>query len=144
MSVPYSGGVNAIPDTVSGYEYLDDTAVYSNAASPFSIDPVTGQLSWSAKLVGNFVVSFAIHEYRNGNLIGIMSRDMQFVVIPDTSNSMPQISNMQSVPTNSGGYPYIKINPGQSTDFKALTDVTTVVVKIPGANDDKYLSEVDE
>ncbi|MDA9729464.1 hypothetical protein N9V06_00595 [SAR86 cluster bacterium] len=38
----------------------------------------------------------------------------------------------------------IKINPGQSTDFKALTDVTTVVVKIPGANDDKYLSEVDE
>lgn len=33
----------------------------------------------------------------------------------------------------------IKINPGFSTDFKALTDVTTVVVKIPGASNDKYI-----
>lgn len=34
----------------------------------------------------------------------------------------------------------IKINPGISTDFKAITDVTTLVVKIPGANNDKYIS----
>ena len=33
----------------------------------------------------------------------------------------------------------LKINPGVATDFLALTDVVTVVVKIPGANDDKYL-----
>jgi len=33
----------------------------------------------------------------------------------------------------------IKISPGVSTDFKALTDVTTVVVKIPGASNDKYI-----
>lgn len=32
----------------------------------------------------------------------------------------------------------IKINPNISTNFKALTDVTTVVVKLPGANNDKY------
>jgi len=35
----------------------------------------------------------------------------------------------------------IKINPGVATNFTALTDVTTVVVKIPGANNDKYLTE---
>ncbi len=29
--------------------------------------------------------------------------------------------------------------PGESTDFEALTDVKTVVVKIPGVNNDKYL-----
>ena len=34
----------------------------------------------------------------------------------------------------------IKISPNQATNFKALTDVTTVVVKIPGANNDKYTS----
>lgn len=34
----------------------------------------------------------------------------------------------------------IKIIPGVSTDFKAITDVTTVVVKIPGALNDKYFS----
>ncbi|HJM16047.1 MAG TPA: T9SS type A sorting domain-containing protein [Flavobacteriales bacterium] len=129
MSVPYSGGVNAIPDTVSGYEYLDDTT-YSNATAPFSIDPITGQITWSAKLVGNFVVSFAIHEYRNGTLIGIMNRDMQFVVIPDTNNAMPMISNINNIPTNSLGYPYVKINPGQNYQLHLLAsdaDINDVV-----------------
>jgi quercetin dioxygenase-like cupin family protein len=34
----------------------------------------------------------------------------------------------------------ITIEPNVATDFKALTDVTTVVVKHPGANDDKYIT----
>jgi|TARA_B110000008_G_scaffold276538_1_gene315994 hypothetical protein len=33
----------------------------------------------------------------------------------------------------------VKINPGVSTNFEALTDVTTVVVKYPGTINDKYL-----
>ncbi len=32
----------------------------------------------------------------------------------------------------------IVIEPYQKTDFLALTDVTTTVVKYPGINDDKY------
>ena len=32
----------------------------------------------------------------------------------------------------------IVIEPGDKTDFKCLTDVVTVVVKYPGANNDKY------
>jgi len=32
----------------------------------------------------------------------------------------------------------IKIVPNVVTNFKAITDVITVVVKLPGANDDKY------
>jgi hypothetical protein len=32
----------------------------------------------------------------------------------------------------------IKISPNEATDFKALTKVKTVVVKIPGAVNDKY------
>jgi hypothetical protein len=35
----------------------------------------------------------------------------------------------------------IKINSGTSTDFEAITDVSTVVVKIPGAKNDKYLNQ---
>jgi len=30
------------------------------------------------------------------------------------------------------------IPPGESTDFHALTDLVTVVVKLPGASNDKY------
>ena len=33
----------------------------------------------------------------------------------------------------------IKINPGVSTDFKAITNVVTVVIKIPGQTNDKYI-----
>ena len=33
----------------------------------------------------------------------------------------------------------IAIEPNDGTDFHALTDAINVVVKIPGANDDKYL-----
>lgn len=35
----------------------------------------------------------------------------------------------------------LKIAPGLSTDFKAVTDVTTVVVKVPGASNDKYITK---
>lgn len=33
----------------------------------------------------------------------------------------------------------IIIEPNDRTDFKCLTDVVTVVVKYPGANNDKYI-----
>jgi uncharacterized cupin superfamily protein len=33
----------------------------------------------------------------------------------------------------------IAMEPGEGTDFKTLTDVVSVVVKIPGATNDKYL-----
>jgi hypothetical protein len=32
----------------------------------------------------------------------------------------------------------VKIDPFDVTDFEALTDATTVVVKLPGVNNDKY------
>jgi len=35
----------------------------------------------------------------------------------------------------------VKIAPGEYTDFEALEDTTTVVVKVPGALNDKYLEE---
>ena len=33
----------------------------------------------------------------------------------------------------------ITISPGESTDFRAITDTVTAVVKIPGASNDKYI-----
>jgi anti-sigma factor ChrR (cupin superfamily) len=33
----------------------------------------------------------------------------------------------------------VVIDPGESTDFRAVTDVVTTVVKLPGAKNDKYL-----
>jgi len=35
----------------------------------------------------------------------------------------------------------IIMNPGESTDFKALTDAENVVVKIPSVKNDKYVDD---
>ena len=35
----------------------------------------------------------------------------------------------------------IVMEPGDITDFEALTDAENVVVKVPGANNDKYIVE---
>ncbi len=124
LAVPLS-----IQGTVNGYEFLSDSA-YSDSAAVFSLDSITGSLTWSAKLVGHFVASFIVEEYRNGVSIGSVRRDMQFIVIADTSKSMPQISNMQSVPTNSGGYPYVMLSPNQNYQLHLLAsdaDINDIV-----------------
>jgi len=129
ISVPLGAGT-PIPVDVLGYGSLSDTVLYSNSNGIFSIDAITGQISWNPKMVGNFVAAFVIQEYRNGVLIGGMSRDMQFIVVPDTLNAMPVVSNMQSLPTNNLGYPYIKIAPGQNYQIHLLAsdaDVNDVV-----------------
>lgn len=38
----------------------------------------------------------------------------------------------------------VVINPNESSDFKALTDTITVVVKFPGANNDKYIGDIND
>ena len=45
---------------VAGYQFLDDTTLYSNSSNPFALDSVTGELSWNAKMHGNFVAAFLI------------------------------------------------------------------------------------
>ena len=105
---------------VAGYQFLDDTVFYSNTSNPFALDSVTGELTWNAKMQGNFVAAFLIEEYRNGVKIGEMRRDMQYIVISDTSNYLPVVSNMMSFPTNPGGYPYVIISPSQNYSVSLL------------------------
>ncbi len=38
----------------------------------------------------------------------------------------------------------VVLEPGEVTDFVALTDAINVVVKVPGASDDKYLASAQQ
>ena len=38
-----------------------------------------------------------------------------------------------------GCWRYIVLEPGESTAFEAITDASNVVVKLPGALNDKYV-----
>ncbi len=79
-------GGNYIP----GYEYPN----VSDPDSPpgeFTIDPVTGDIVWDAPtLQGEYNFAFLIEEWRNGLLIGTITRDMQ-VEIGTCDNTPPVI-----------------------------------------------------
>lgn len=48
-------------------------------------------------------------------------------------------AKMKDIILNSGDI--LKIEPGEYTDFEALEDTITAVVKLPGALNDKYIEE---
>lgn len=66
--------------------------VLPNMAPPggtFSLNPITGDLIWDAPLVaGLYNVAFIIKEWRNGQVIGSIVRDMQ-IRIEDNPNRRP-------------------------------------------------------
>lgn len=75
----------------------NDTVAYNlgfSAQSPIPgvfLDPLTGQLTFTPTAAGNFIVVVEVEEYdANGNLIGTVTRDIQFVV-QVCSNNVPQV-----------------------------------------------------
>jgi len=86
---------------------LNDTGLYclgyvtpsSDPTNVFSIDPITGTISWTADLVGNFVASILVDQYRNGVWVGEIRRDMQFIVVP-AGQGFPLWSNLSGIPTD--------------------------------------------
>lgn len=78
------------------------TSPSSSATNPFSLDPFTGTISWTANNVGNYVASILVEQFRNGQQVGEIRRDMQFIVVNplDTLNwgnlsVLPKDSNSQ-------------------------------------------------
>lgn len=133
INTPIGGiGTGGILDTCAGYLLPP-----SSATGAITLNAVTGEFTWTPNMLGNFVASFKIHEYRGGVEIGTIVRDMQYVVIPDsaagTSLKMPEF--VQGTPyliNTSGHYNFIYYNPGVPFSFDVLaedantTDVLTM------------------
>lgn len=91
LYAPYNGDNNNGPldpsfsNNVASFtsvNYLPGyTANNPLGASPFTINPVTGILTGTPGLVGQFVVGVKVKEYRNGVLISETIRDFQFNVL---------------------------------------------------------------
>jgi len=90
--------------------------------------------------VGNFtpsalktnVVEVAVKEYAAGDV----ENEHYHKIATEVTVIVEGEVEMKGVKYNSGDI--LVIDPNESTDFKALTKVINVVVKIPGANNDKY------
>jgi gliding motility-associated-like protein len=133
----------------AGGTLLTYAAGYS-ATSPIpgiTINPFTGMLTFTPSTLGNFVVVVLVEEYdSNGNLIGTVMRDIQFIV-QSCSNSVPdpvagQITGMTGSAVQTGPYS-IELCEGSDFTFTAtytdqnaadvLTLISNIATVLPGS-----------
>ncbi|HTO16188.1 MAG TPA: PKD domain-containing protein [Edaphocola sp.] len=70
------------------------SAIYPVPSSPqFAIDPITGLLTGTPTQIGRYVFTICCNEWRDGQIINTLKRDLQFVV---TNCSKAVIANMPS------------------------------------------------
>lgn len=94
--------LNALNTACPGYTLPPGTV-----SNPMTINPITGTITWTATMVGNFVTSVLVEEYRDGHKIGEIRRDMQFIVV-QTSVVGP-IWNAGNLPVDSLGNVYVNL-----------------------------------
>ncbi len=86
------------------------------ASSSFTLNAITGDLIWDAPLpngVGEYNVAFVIEEWRQGILIGSVTRDMQISVVP-CSNIPPQIEALPDLCVDAGTILNFAVNASDS------------------------------
>ena len=112
LGAPHQSSSSPSGSAIPGY-----TAPPSDPSGMISIDPVTGTISWTASLLGNWVYTVICEEYRNGVKIGEIRRDMQFIVLP--SGNLPRFMNFDKIPTENGYY-FWDIEPGQYSELRLM------------------------
>ena len=114
LGVPHESNGTAFGSPITGY-----TDPPSDPSNVFSINPVTGTISWTATTLGNWVYTVVCEEYRNGIKIGEIRRDMQFIVL--SSGGLPKFTNLGTIPLVNG-YPQWTINAGQNFELRLLAN----------------------
>lgn len=74
------------------------------ASISFTLNPITGDLIWDSPLpggIGEYNVALVLEEWRNGFLIGLVTRDMQINVVP-CQNEPPQINPVADICVDAG------------------------------------------
>jgi quercetin dioxygenase-like cupin family protein len=80
-------------------------------------------------------VEFAIQEFKKGDKEASHCHKLATEITVIVQGK----ALMKGLTLNKGDI--VKISPGEYTDFEALEDTTTAVIKLPGALNDKYLEE---
>lgn len=81
LCAPLSSVANAYPFTAVNFSSGYSASNMINASPALSVDPVTGNLKGTPTQIGTYAIGICIYEYRNGNLVGKVRRDYQFVVV---------------------------------------------------------------
>ncbi len=116
LNIPYNNVATNVLDTVDGF-----VPPLADPTGPFTMNPVTGEITWTPNTLGNMVQSFQVDEYRSGVKTGSIVRDYQYVVIPPpfSNRYLPQ-TEIQSndLQYNSvQNYYYLEYFPGVQLTF---------------------------
>ncbi len=93
-----------------------------------SINPLTGVISGTPQMNGQFVVGVCVEEYRNGVLLSVTRRDFQFNVTP----CAPQVTALVEYDELAGPQHYV------IKKCSGTTTVTIVNQSLPPANIDNF------
>jgi gliding motility-associated-like protein len=88
-----------LPPPYTSVQFIE--SLYSESqplgfASNLQLDPATGRISGRPRLWGRFVVGIVINEYRDGELIGQLRRDIQITAVPCFSTVVTHVENADS------------------------------------------------
>lgn len=76
-------------DYIPGFQLPN--MVGGNVGSAFDMNPVTGEILWAnPKMLGEYNIAFLIEEWRNGQKIGYITRDMQITIVA-CDNEAPKL-----------------------------------------------------
>lgn len=82
--------------------YILPNLVDPNSTSTFTMNPVTGDITWdSPTLQGEYNIAFMIEEWRNGSRIGFITRDMQITIV-SCQNQAPVIQPLADTCVTAG------------------------------------------
>jgi gliding motility-associated-like protein len=73
----------------------------SGGANAVVLDPQTGTMTVTPSVLQVAVVTYQVTEYRNGVLVGSVTRDLQFVIRACSGNSSPTVSGINGTSTYS-------------------------------------------
>jgi hypothetical protein len=109
--------LNSVTTPIVGY-----VSPRANPLLPFTLDTITGEITWMPDTVGHFVASFLVSEFKNGIKIGEIRRDMQIIVIDDVTNTFRMSVTANGAVTGTDGRLYIDIPVNQNLTVSIAAD----------------------
>ncbi|MBC8046430.1 MAG: gliding motility-associated C-terminal domain-containing protein [Fimbriimonadaceae bacterium] len=118
---PRQDPINDVP----GYEYPDEVETTPPCDDIFTIDSLNGDIVWDVPCKpGIYVICIQIVEFRDGDTIGIINRDMQIEVL-DNPNHAPEIAAVNDTCVFAGDELIILVNASDPDISQELTLTAT-------------------